>query len=132
MPGSKGNKNALKHGLYAARISADEKKTLEGSDILDMQAEINYLRTVLSRMAKIVEKNGLSEKDEKALTDQTIKTVNSINAALVTLLNLITQQALLSGEMHDFEKQIEEGKFLARTRLDVYQYLTPAQPKRNK
>ncbi len=32
MPGKSGNKNALKHGFYAKRLSASEKERAEGVD----------------------------------------------------------------------------------------------------
>ena len=61
----------------------------------------------------------------ETLTDETIKTFNSLNRALATLLNYVTQFSLLTGELTQFEKQVEDGKFLARTSLGVYEYLTP-------
>lgn len=122
----KGNKNALKHGFYEKRISKDEQELLDGQGLTDLTGEIRYMRVVIGRIAGILEKNGLANGDTKELTDQTIKTTHTLNAAMSTLINCVTQYALLTGELHEFEKQIEEGKFLARERLGVYQYLTPA------
>ncbi len=130
MTPAKGNKNAFKHGLYAKRIKGEEKEAIDKLSYSDIQGEIAYLRIVCSRMANLLETNGLSEKDTKIPSDPAMKTLNSFTLALERLSNLIRIHALLNGDLKDFEKEIEEGKFLARTYFGVYDYLKSKPTKR--
>ena len=68
MPAPKGNKNALKHGLYANRFHDHELKRIEALPVKDIDGEIGYLRTVISRIALILEKNGLGYRSTQPLS----------------------------------------------------------------
>ena len=57
--GQLGNKNALRHGLYAQRITEAEKNKMGLFGKKDLNGEIGYYRAICSRMARILEKNGL-------------------------------------------------------------------------
>jgi hypothetical protein len=55
MPGSRGNRNALKHGFYASLWTVDELVGLKkAGEINDVNGEINLLRVVIRRIAKTI------------------------------------------------------------------------------
>ena len=115
--GQAGNKNALKHGLWATRTA--DTKTIA----LDLRKEIAYLEGVLERMA---------DKFDAELTDNNTHLTKSGHAMLSALpliidrrITAVRSQAFISGELTELEKEIEEGIFLARSDLGILDYLTP-------
>jgi hypothetical protein len=124
--GQPGNKNAMRHGLYAKRISRAEDDVISKMKVTHIQGEISYMRVVCARIAKILENNGLDSEATKSLSDQTLMTLSSLDRTLTTLLSYVRQYALLTGEMNELDADIEEGKDKARKELSVYQYLDPS------
>jgi hypothetical protein len=124
MPAPKGNRNALKHGLYARRIHRDEAARIGSLPVVDIEGEIAYTRAVISRIALILEKNGLSYKSTRQLSGKSLKTLNSLDNALRTLLSYIRLHALLTGNLDEWEKEIDEAKRLARLDMKIHEFFT--------
>ena len=83
MAAPKGNRNALKHGLYARRIHRDEATRIGNLPVTDVEGEIAYLRAVISRIALILEKNGLSYRSTRQLSE------NNANIGLAIEKNVV-------------------------------------------
>ena len=124
MPAPKGNRNALKHGLYARRIHRDEAARIGSIPVKDVEGEIAYTRAVISRIALILEKNGLSYKSTRQLSGKSLKTLNSLDNALRTLLSYIRLHALLTGDLEEWEKEIDEARRLARLDMKIDEFFT--------
>jgi len=124
MAAKKGNQYALIHGLYSGLIARPEKAQLKKLNSSDIKGEIAYLRVICSRLAKIAERNGLEYGAIKTLDDRTIRTLNALDLKLNTLLRYIRTHAFLNGGNNEYDRQIEEGEFLARKRRNVFNYLS--------
>lgn len=124
MPAPKGNRNALKHGLYARRIHRDEAARIGSIPVKDVEGEIAYTRAVISRIALILEKNGLSYKSTRQLSGKSLKTLNSLDNALRTLLSYIRLHALLTGDLEEWEQEIDEARRLARLDMKIDEFFT--------
>src|SRR5574338_1613748 len=83
------NKNALKHGLYAERISRRESNLLEGMRVTDIESEIAYMRVVCERIAHILENNGLDSNATKLLSEPALKMLSALDKAFGTLLTYV-------------------------------------------
>jgi hypothetical protein len=116
-PAPVGNKNALKHGLYARRITLEQSKILVKMEALDVQQEILVLRAVLDNILGEIEK--AEEPAVKAVL------YNSLFAGVTSLNTTIRTHALLFGRDSDLEREVEAGKLFVRQRLRVYDYLVP-------
>ena len=121
--GQPNNKNALKHGLYAKRISKGEIDVLSDMKVTGIEGEIAYMRVICGRVAAILENNGLGSDATKELNETALRTLSALDRTLTTLLTYVRQYALQTGELHDLEADIEEGKDLARDDHNVYSYL---------
>ncbi len=128
MAAPSGNKNALKHGLYAKHISRREKTSLGNLPVTNLESEIHYLRSVCMRLSAIIEKHGLSEDATKLLSKRTLSHLSTLDAATAKLLDYVKVHALLVGELTEFEKEIEQGKLLSRVDMNVYDYFTVSAP----
>ena len=120
------------HGLYSDTISAAESAELAKIQETDIHAEIAYLRTVCSRLAKIVNANGVDEGSLEPPNEATIRTLHALDRKLNTLLRYIRTLAYLKGELNEYDRQIEEGEFLARKARNVFNYFSTgkkAQPR---
>ena len=120
----KGNKNALKHGLYARRVHNNEKKRIGNLPVKDVEGEIAYLRTVAARIALILEKNGYHYMATDLPEKETYTLLFALNDTMGKILSYVRAHALLHGELDDWEKEIEEGRRLARLDMKVYDYFT--------
>jgi len=49
--GQPGNKNAMRHGFYTKRFTADENKRLDGIEPTDLLSEIAFIRVCIDRLA---------------------------------------------------------------------------------
>lgn len=95
MPGTKGNLNALKHGLYAQRFTKPERVSLSKMPMDDLRQEIVMLRVVTDRILK-----RLAEPEEgKPLieTKELSGLVYSLTLAVTTLNTTARTHALLNG-----------------------------------
>lgn len=125
--GQPGNKNALQHGLWANRIHKNEKTRIRNLPVTNIEGEIGYLKTVAARLALSIEKNGLSYKSTGLPSEDLIKTIYVLDTTMTRLLTYIRTHALLVGDMTEFERDVEEGKRLARLDMNVYDYFTYAE-----
>src|SRR5512138_1882085 len=110
------------HGMYAQVITAAEEAQLAQMQPTNIEGEVAYLRVVCSRLAKIVNANGLRKGAKKPLDDRTLRMLNALDAKMNTLLRYVRTLAYLKGQPNEYEWKIEEGEFLARKRQDVFNY----------
>jgi hypothetical protein len=122
MPKS-GNKHRLQHGLYAQRISNDEQAALQSLPVGSLEGEIAYLRTVVARLALILEKNGLAPGSTRQLSEETRRTLRLLEAVMARLLTFVNHHVLLSGEASEYELLVEAGKQSARKALGLTIFL---------
>jgi len=85
-----GNKNALKHGLYAARFSDVERHQLGVMPPLESLHEIHLLRTLLADLVVLI--------DECQDEDRRVKLYNSIFTGTQRLLFAMRTQTFLAGD----------------------------------
>lgn len=116
MPAPIGNKNALKHGLYANRVTKAQQAILGKVETLDVEHEIAVLRAVID--------NILGEIEDTDRPETKAMLYNSLFGGVTSLNTTIRTHALLSGKDSELEEQIEQGKIFARKRLNVHAYLT--------
>ena len=133
MPAPRGNKNALKHGLYAKRIKPDQNQLLKGIDTLDLEDEVIAMRATIDNILEDIDTLRTKAKDA-TLIDINIYVAlsglyNSLFTGMGQLTTTIKAHALLHGDHGEIQKQIEEGLIFARQRLNVYNYLTTSTPK---
>jgi hypothetical protein len=83
--GQPGNKNALKHGIYARHYPEEVKKAFKKWDLGDFAAEIQLLRVAMDKMAEAILAPGA---DRDAIS----KEVNAIAHGVDTLVKAATQQ----------------------------------------
>ncbi len=112
------------HGLYATVVTPEEAEEIAKIQSTDIEGEIGYLRVMIARLAKIVEANGLQAGAKELLSERVIHVLHVLDLKLNTLLRYVKTQAYLKGEPSEYDRQIEEGEFLARKSLDVFNYLS--------
>lgn len=86
----KGNKNALKHGLYSKHYDDETKKILCKWDPLNWIAEIQLLRVIMDKITK----DTFASKDKS----MHVKQLNAIAMATATLVQTGLKHALLNGD----------------------------------
>jgi hypothetical protein len=118
------NERSRIHGLYSKVITKAEKRELARVHTTDIEGEIAYLRSLCRRLAEIVNANGLEQGAVLPLDDRTIRTLNAMDLKMNTLLRYIRAQAYLKGEPNEYDRQIDEGQFLARRARNVFNYLS--------
>ena len=108
MPGKKGNKNALKHGLYARHYTDAQRQDLDSAATLDALDEINMLRSTLDRILVLI--------DNCQDDDRLVKLYNSLFTGTQRLLTAMRTHTILVGDdqeiltsfweaVEDFRKQ---------------------------
>src|SRR5574338_1460242 len=97
------NKNAMKHGLYAERISKPEGNVLEGMKVTDIEGEIAYMRVMCARIARILEHNGLDSNATQPLGEEALKMLNTLDKTLTTLITYVRQYAFQTGEKSELD-----------------------------
>ncbi len=122
---SRSGKGALKHGLYARRLTQDEIELIGPVPILNIDGEIAYQRAVINRLGQILENNGLAAESTEALTVETRSTVKLLNEALGRLLTYLRLHHMLKGDLTEFREEIEAGKMIGRRRRHVFDYFKP-------
>jgi len=117
MPAPPGNKNALKHGLYARRTDPNALQQAGDIGIIDVQQEIAVVRYVIEQILQDIEK-----------TDDTAKRAplyNSLFIGVTTLNTLVRSHAILTGQDPEHEKEMEAGATYVREKLGINFYLSP-------
>jgi len=90
MPGTIGNKNALKHGLYARHFTRQDRSELANMPVDQVLMEIAALRLTADRAIAVIE----STED----VEQKMKAIQASVASLKAIANLIARTKLLSGD----------------------------------
>jgi len=121
----KGIKNAQKHGLYSQRISYAESEMIAALPVGEVDAEIAYQRALISRLAEVIENNGLKYGSKKALTSDTRATVKLLNETMRGLLAYIRRHSSQADNALEYQHELEAGKHLARIKRNVFRYLDP-------
>lgn len=91
MPAPKGNRNALKHGLYARHYPDEVKKKLLHWEVDDFIAEIQLLRVSMDRIAGRIL---LPTTDD----DLIIKQNNSLSGSVCSLVRASSQHVLFNSK----------------------------------
>ena len=90
MPAKKGNKNALKHGLYARHYTEAEQLLLNGIPSLEALDEIDMLRSTLDHILVRIEEC----EDE----DRRVRLYNSLFTGTQRLLTAMRTHTILVGD----------------------------------
>ncbi len=106
MPGKSGNKNALKHGFYAKRLSASEKERAEGVDSGDFSGEIVMLRAVVDRIFVRVSKRGLDANSTDKIDEGTLKTLGTLALVMQSMATMARAHYLIFGNSSEVERSI--------------------------
>ena len=102
MAGTKGNKNALKHGFYAHLWTEAEKEGLgKCADVRDITGEIHLVRVIVRRIATTI-----PEKIDKKQLENVLKTMSTLTFAVASLSTLIRTNLLVSGELPETQQAI--------------------------
>jgi len=113
MPAPKGNTNALKHGFYATRFTADETARLDDQKPADVQAEIALLRVCIDRLTTQLQFDELPDPPAIEETSQTIgsadrtrddhylKQLNTLSLMTQSLATLARTQHMIHGKSGD-------------------------------
>jgi hypothetical protein len=78
--GQPGNKNALKHALYARHYSPEVRKKLLTWDIKDLVGEIHLLRACLDRVSEILLKDDSPVNERVAMLNSLERTSRTVAA----------------------------------------------------
>ena len=122
-PGAQpGNKNALRHGFYAQRFTADQKTRLDSQDATDLQAEINLIRVCLDQLYDQLyfEPSYLPNKDggqSDQRDDHYLKQLNTLSLMTQSLSTLARTQYLIKGKGGDVADAIMHA--LEELRLEM-------------
>jgi hypothetical protein len=90
MPAPQGNKNALKHGLYAKHYTEQQKKDLQNTPPLEAFDEINMLRATLDGLLVLI----ADCEDE----DRKVKLYNALYTGTQRLLAAMRTHTILVGD----------------------------------
>ncbi|MGB8212035.1 MAG: hypothetical protein WCE68_00620 [Anaerolineales bacterium] len=103
MPGSKGNKNALKHGIYSRQLTQAENESLDQArpDALD---EIACLRAHAMRVNA-----WLLEKGPEEYNESYFAAVHTLVALCIAIGTLLRTQAVVTGKSAEVETSLEEA-----------------------
>ena len=122
-PGAQpGNKNALRHGFYQERFTANENKRLDKQDATDVLAEIALLRVCIDRLTEQLAFNELYVKDNKGKVtevkdDYTLKALNTLGIMTQSLSTLTRTHYLVRGKSSDVTDSIMRA--LEELRLEM-------------
>lgn len=112
MPAPLGNSNALKHGLYARRITKGEREALgEAGDTTSLLSELELLRVIISRAAARLKKAEALATDKPEDVIAYAHLLGSLAAAFSSLSTSATRQAVQTGTFTPLNNAIEQ--FLA-------------------
>ena len=106
MPAPKGNKNALKHGLYAKHYTEQQKKDLQKTPPLEAFDEINMLRSTLDHLLELI----ADCEDE----DRKVKLYNALYTGTQRLLAAMRTHTILVGDNQELLTSFWEAVELFR------------------
>ena len=102
--GQPGNKNAMRHGFYAKRFTADEQKRLDTQDPTDIQSEINLIRVCIDRLTEELNFQTVLIRDmfgNSTRDDHYLKQLNTLSIMTQSLSTLSRTQYLIKGKGGD-------------------------------
>ena len=123
MKGPRGKRNAAKHGLYAKRLSAEERAFIEALPVESVTGEIAMQRALIARLLGILGENGLGPDDDEDLPDGTRHTLKLLKGLMSELRYYVRMHTEEQRRLNDPTKEFEQGKNLARRRRNVFTYL---------
>jgi hypothetical protein len=121
-------KSAIKHSLYARRMTQDEIESIGAVPILNLDGEIAYQRAVINRLGQILENNGLAADSTGALNAEARSTIRLMQDAMGRLLSYLRLHNALKADLTELRAEIERGKMIGRRRRHVFDYFTPLPP----
>lgn len=118
--GQPGNKNAMRHGFYAKRFTADESKRLDEQDPADVQSEIALIRVCIDRLTQEMDFKIVSVVDMQGNVtrdDHYLKQLNTLGLMTQSLSTLARTQYLIKGKGGDVADAIMHA--LEELRLEM-------------
>jgi hypothetical protein len=107
-PGAqKGNRNAYKHGFYAANFSPAECKKLKRAP--DLESELNAARIIADRIMNRITGKGLAPADAGAIDEETIHSINTLANVWGAISTLARSHQLVAGKFLPVETAILEA-----------------------
>ena len=120
-PGAQpGNKNAMRHGFYAKRFTADEQTRLDTTDATDVQSEIALIRVCIDRLTQELSFKIVSVADTQGNTtrdDHYLKQLNTLGLMTQSLSTLTRTHYLTHGKGGDVADAIMHA--LEELRLEM-------------
>jgi hypothetical protein len=120
MAGSKGNKNALKHGLYAKHYSEQQKRDLQNTPPLEAFDEINMLRATIDRLLKLI--------DQCDDEDRRVKLYNALYTGTQRLLAAMRTHTILVGDNQELLTSFWEAVAMFRKDKGIQDVTKPDEP----
>ena len=106
MPAPKGNKNALKHGLYAKHYTESQRRDLQRTPPLEAFDEINMLRATLDHILELI----TACEDE----DRRVRLYNALYTGTQRLLAAMRTHTILVGDNQELLTSFWEAVSLFR------------------
>jgi hypothetical protein len=82
----KGNKNGLKHGLYAQYLDDEQRANFDAARVGDLDDEIRLMRVRLARAVKIEAEGKFPKKDWDKVIDATVARIENLEQSRRKLL----------------------------------------------
>ena len=73
------NKNALRHGFYANKFTADENSRLDNQQPTDLTAEIALMRVYVDRLSNELDFSPIERTDAQGNTSRDMHYLNQLN-----------------------------------------------------
>jgi len=120
--GQPGNKNAMRHGFYAKRFTADENKRLDGIEPTDLLSEIALLRVCMDKLTNelsfdIVYFQDKDGTETNSRDDHYLKQLNTLSLMTQSLSTLTRTHHLIHGKSGNVIDAIQQA--LEELRLEM-------------
>ena len=107
--GQPGNKNAMRHGFYAQRFTADQNNRLDQQKPVDVQSEIALIRVCIEKLRDELnlEPAYLTDGQKNETRDEHyLKQLNTLGLMTQALSTLVRTQHLVHGKSGDVQDSI--------------------------
>lgn len=104
-----GNKNALRHGFYAQRFTADQNSRLDQQKPVDVESEIALIRVCIEKLRNELnfEPAYLTDAQKnETRDDHYLKALNTLGLMTQSLSTLVRTQHLVHGKTGDVQDSI--------------------------
>lgn len=109
-PGAQtGNKNAMRHGFYAQRFTADQNNRLDKQKPVDVQSEIALIRICIEKLRDELnmEPAYLTDGQQNETRDEHyLRQLNTLGLMTQSLSSLVRTQHLVHGKSGDVQDSI--------------------------